>query len=310
MAGYTDAPFRRLCREYGSAWAVTEMVSAKALVQGDLRGIEIGEPYPGEPNLVIQVFGGEPEIVAAGGHILWNKYQPQALDINMGCPVKKVTGKSCGSKLLQDPERAAEIVRQLNAAVPVPVSAKIRLGYDCINAAEVAKGLQEAGAALIAVHGRTAKQKYTGEANWEEIRKVAEHVSIPVVGSGDVTTKAQFDLYRSWGLGVMIGRGSHGRPWIFAELRGESPPGPQERVQVAYRHSAMNCDWYGPRAMLPMRSQLLKYFGPFPNFEQLRPSLIKIETLTDLRLLITEHFGFDPAVEYTGDQTEALLRAS
>ena len=133
MAGFTDAPFRKLCRDFGSAWAVTEMVSAKGLVQGDLRGVEIGEPYAGEPDLVIQVFGGEPDIVAAGGRILFEKYAPAALDLNMGCPVKKVTGKSCGSKLMLDPDRAAKIIRALGDAVPIPVSAKLRLGYDEVN---------------------------------------------------------------------------------------------------------------------------------------------------------------------------------
>jgi tRNA-dihydrouridine synthase B len=296
MAGYTDAPFRKLCREFGSAWAVTEMVSAKALVSGDLRGIAIGEPYPGEPDLVIQVFGGEPHIVAAGGRMLYETYRPVALDVNMGCPVKKVTGRSCGAKLMQDPLRTAEIVRQLDAAVPVPVSAKMRLGFDRVNAVEVARGLEEAGAALIAVHGRTAAQKYGGEADWQEIARVAEAVSIPVAGSGDVSTKAQFDLYRSWGLGVMIGRASQGRPWIFAELRGAAPPEERDIAPLAYRHSAMNCDWYGKsRAMLAMRSQLLKYFEGFACFKAMRPEIVKLETLDDLRLLILKHLGFDPA---------------
>ena len=138
MAGYSDAPFRQLCRRFGSGWAVTEMVSAAALVLGQQRGVDIGAPYPGEPDLVIQVFGGDPEIVAAGGRMLFDSYRPAALDINMGCPVKKITGKSCGSRLMQDPERAAAIVGALTAAVPVPVSAKLRLGFDSVNALEVA----------------------------------------------------------------------------------------------------------------------------------------------------------------------------
>ncbi|MDQ3460890.1 MAG: tRNA-dihydrouridine synthase family protein [Deinococcota bacterium] len=299
MAGYTDAPFRKLCRDFGSAWAVTEMVSARALVSGDLRGIEIGEPYRGEPELVIQVFGGEPEVVAAGGFILWDKYRPDALDVNMGCPVKKVTGKSCGAKLMQDPARAAEIVRQLCAAVPVPVSAKMRLGFDRVNAAEVAKGLEEAGAAALAVHGRTAAQKYGGEADWERVAEVAAAVRIPVIGSGDVTSRAQFERYLSWGLGVMVGRGSLGRPWIFAELRGERPPGMAEVARLAYRHCAMSCSWARGdgerRAMTAMRGQLLKYFAPFETFARMRPDLAGVETLEALRLLVKTHLGLDPA---------------
>jgi tRNA-dihydrouridine synthase B len=291
MAGYTDAPFRKLCRQFGSSWAVTEMVSAKGLVQGDLRGIEIGEPYPGEPDVVIQVFGGEAEIVAEGGRILFEKYQPDALDLNMGCPVKKITGKSCGSKLMQDPQRAAEIIRQLVQAVPIPVSAKMRLGYDRVNVLEVALALQEAGVSLIAIHGRTAEQKYTGEAKWEAIKEVADQLETPVIGSGDVTSKDQFNRYQSWGLGVMIARGAMGRPWIFAELQGQEKPGPQEIANIAYHHAELHCQWYAPQselhAMRALRSQLIHYFSFLPDS---RPEIAKIESLLDLRRFIDKHF--------------------
>ena len=294
MAGFTDAPFRQLCRGYGSGWAVTEMVSAKALVQGDLQGIEIGKPYPGEPDLVIQVFGGEPEIVAAGGRILYDTYYPVALDINMGCPVKKVTGKSCGSKLMQDPGRAAEIVRQLSAAVPIPVSAKMRLGYDEVNAKEVALALQEAGAALITVHGRTAAQKYSGEADWETIGEVAQALHIPVAGSGDVRTKAQAEHYQAQGLGVMIGRGALGRPWIFAELRGERSPSCEEMAHVAYHHALMFTQWHGnERGIVPFRGQLIRYFENFPNAQTLRAEVVKLSTLAELAALIEGAIGVE-----------------
>jgi tRNA-dihydrouridine synthase B len=297
MAGYTDAPFRKLCREFGSSWAVTEMVSAKGLVQGDLRGIEIGEPYEGEPDVVIQVFGGESEIVAEGGSILYHQYNPDALDLNMGCPVKKIVGKSCGSKLMQDPERAAEIIRQLVAAVPIPVSAKMRLGYDRVNVLEVALALQEAGVSLIAIHGRTAEQKYTGEAKWEAIKDVAERLTVPVIGSGDVTTKEQFDRYRSWGLGVMIARGAMGRPWIFAELQGKEKPTPKEIAEIAYRHAELHCDWYktdNPQSELyavrSLRSQLVHYFSFLP---ETRSELTQLSSLQELRLFIKKYLGMN-----------------
>jgi tRNA-dihydrouridine synthase B len=297
MAGYTDAPFRKLCREFGSSWAVTEMVSAKGLVQGDLRGIEIGEPYEGEPDVVIQIFGGESEIVAEGGSIIYNQYKPDALDLNMGCPVKKIVGKSCGSKLMQDPERAAEIIRRLVQVVPVPVSAKMRLGYDCVNVLEVALALQEAGVSLIAIHGRTAEQKYTGEAKWEAIKDVAEQLTVPVIGSGDVTTKEQFDRYRSWGLGVMIARGAMGRPWIFAELQGKEKPTPKEIAELAYRHAELHCEWYKTEnpeselyAMQSLRSQLLHYFSFMP---ETRSELTHISSLQELRQFIQKHLGTD-----------------
>ncbi len=300
MAGFTDAPFRKLCREFGSSWAVTEMVSAKGLVQGDLRGIEIGEPYPEEPDVVIQVFGGEAEIVAEGGHILYEKYQPDALDLNMGCPVKKITDKSCGSKLMQDPKRAAEIIQQLVKAVPIPVSAKMRLGYDRVNVLEVALALQEAGVSLIAIHGRTAEQKYTGEAKWEAIKEVADQLTVPVIGSGDVRNKEQFDRYQSWGLGVMIARGAMGRPWIFAELQGKDAPMPEEIAAIAYRHAELHCQWYTTTnplsehfAMRALRAQLIHYFDFLPDS---RSEVSQIESLEGLRSFIKKHIHSEELV--------------
>ena len=291
MAGFTDAPFRRLCRRFGSAWAVTEMVSAKALVTGDQRGIEIGAPYEGEPDLVIQVFGGEPEIVAAGGRILYDRYGPAALDLNMGCPVKKVTGKSCGSKLMLDPERAAEIVRQLGAAVPVPVSAKLRLGFDTVNVLEVALALQEAGAALLTVHGRTAAQKYSGEADWDAVAEVAAQLSVPVVGSGDVSTKAQFDAHRARGLGVMIGRGALGQPWVFAECRGEQVP-VGERLGLVLEHARLTRAWYGSdHAIVKLRGQLLRYADGTPELRGLRAAFQQVTTLAELEHLLSPQFA-------------------
>lgn len=284
MAGFSDAPFRQLCRRYGSAWAVTEMVSAKALVMGEQQGIQIGAPYAGEKDLVIQVFGGEPDIVAAGGRILYERYKPRALDLNMGCPVKKVTGKSCGSKLMQDPERAAQIIRALNLAVPVPVSAKMRLGYDTVNATEVAAAVQEAGALLISVHGRTAAQKYSGEANWEEIAKVAQALRIPVVGSGDVASAAQVRRYQSWGLGVMIGRGALGKPWIFATLRGKTAPDALAIKQLMLEHARLALNWYrSEHAIVKLRGQLLRYADALPGAHDLKSKLQRVKTLQELQ---------------------------
>lgn len=294
MAGFSDAPFRQLCRRFGSAWAVTEMVSAKALVLGQQQGIEIGAPYPNESDLVIQVFGGEPEIVAQGGAILYHKYQPKALDINMGCPVKKVTGKSCGSKLMQDPERAAEIVRQLRQAVPVPVSAKMRLGYEQENGKEVALALQEAGASLIAIHGRTAAQKYSGEANWHKIAVIAEVLNIPVVGSGDVHSLEQFQQYQAWGLGVMVARAAIGRPWVFAELQGKAPPSWLEQKTIIKDHAHAHVAWHiaegrrkkrddvevaERRALRSFRGQLLRYIADNADAKK---QAIKIDSLAEL----------------------------
>ncbi|MGL4611856.1 MAG: tRNA dihydrouridine synthase, partial [Trueperaceae bacterium] len=198
-----------------------------------------------------------------------------------------------------------EIIRQLVKAVPVPVSAKMRLGYDRVNVLEVALGIQEAGASVIAVHGRTAEQKYTGEAKWEAIKEVAEHLTIPVIGSGDVTTKEQFDRYRSWGLGVMIARGAMGRPWIFAELQGEAIPTLEEKIRIAYRHAELHCEWYKTdnpdselHAMKSLRSQLIHYFSFAP---ETRSELTQIESLQGLRTFIKKHFHVAVVAEPSED---------
>ncbi|MEZ4632617.1 MAG: tRNA-dihydrouridine synthase family protein [Deinococcales bacterium] len=310
MAGFSDAPFRKLCRDFGSAWAVTEMVSAKGLITGEIKGIEIGEPYPNEPDLVIQVFGGEPEIVAEGGAIVEELYRPKAIDLNMGCPVKKVTGKSCGSKLMQDPQRAAEIVSSLKKTVHVPVSAKMRLGYDEVNVLEVAKALEEAGADLITIHGRTALQKYQGMADWESILATKEQLSIPVVGSGDVKNAQDFKRYSEAGLGVMVGRAALGRPWVFAELLGAKSPDVTAIAATALKHAYLHINWYGGTRALDevrkasedelvrenlairhFRAQLLRYFTFLDD--EIKKALSQVESLSEIESIIQENFPVD-----------------
>lgn len=294
MAGFTDAPFRKLCREYGSAWAVTEMVSAKGLVLGDRRGIEIGEPYPGEPDLVIQLFASDPALAGPAAQLLVERYRPVALDLNMGCPVKKIVNTGCGVELMGDPRRAAAIVAAMVASVPVPVSVKMRLGIDRFVAPDVARAVVDAGAAAVAVHGRTARQRYTGDADWESIVAVAEAVDVPVLGSGDVADAQTYRRYRDRGLGVMVARASLGRPWLFAELLEAAPPDLVERGRVAYRHAHLNCDWYGERhGMRTLRGQLGRYFAGTALHETLRPSLVRVETLDALSAILGEALGAD-----------------
>ena len=207
-------------------------------------------------------------------------------------------------------ERAAAIVSALKRAVPVPVSVKMRLGYDRVNAPEVARALEAAGASALAVHGRTALQKYGGEADWERIAEVAQGVRIPVIGSGDVATRAAFERYRALGLGVMVARAAVGRPWIFSEFRGEAAlsagsdsglnvgpslePGLEKVAALAYRHAALHLAWYGEeRGLAPLRGALLRYFEPFQNNE-LRARLVTLNSLPELAALIASITGHDP----------------
>jgi nifR3 family TIM-barrel protein len=280
MAGYTDAPFRRLARHYGAAWAVSEMVSARALALGDDAGLAISAPHPGERDVVLQIFSAEPAEAASAARRLFAAFAPAALDLNMGCPVRKVVQRGCGVELMRDPRRAAAIVGAIAAAAPVPVTVKTRLGLDRVVVREVVAAVVEAGAAAVAIHGRTAAQKYAGEADWDAIAEVAASVNVPVIGSGDVADAGAYRRARARGLGVMVARAALGRPWIFRELLGGAAPSPEEVVAVSWRHARDHVAWYGGERALPrLRGQLAAYAerlgvgrGPF----------VRVATLDDL----------------------------
>lgn len=283
MAGYTDAPFRRLCREQGSAWAVTEMVSARALARGDQRTLLIGAPYPGEPDLVIQLFASDPSEAATAALKLQERYAPVAFDLNMGCPVRKVVHKGCGVELMARPELARSIVAAVRDASGLPVSTKMRLGKDEVRLTEAAHAVVEGGASLVAVHGRTGAQKYEGTADWGPIVDLAASLPVPVVGSGDVTDAATFQARRAQGVGVMLARGALGRPWIFAEVRGAPTPAWPEAAATIVRHARLQAAWYGEaRGVRALRSHLARYVAPYREGRALRSALVRAETVDDV----------------------------
>ena len=292
MAGYTDAPFRRLARAYGATWAVSEMVSARALALGDDAGLAISAPHPGERDVVLQLFAGDPAEAAAAARRLFAAFAPAALDLNMGCPVRKVVQRGCGVELMRDPQRAAAIVAAIDAAVPAPVTVKTRLGLDRVAAREVVAAVVEAGAVAIAIHGRTAEQKYAGEADWDAIAEVASAVDVPVIGSGDVADAHAYGLARARGLGVMVARAALGRPWVFRELLGGAAPSRGEVVAVSWRHARDHVAWYGGERALPrLRGQLAAYA------EQLgvdRGPFVRVATLDDLADAWRAGTGIDP----------------
>jgi tRNA-dihydrouridine synthase B len=301
MAGFTDAPFRRLCRHYGAAWAVTEMVSAKALTMGSAP--TVAEPYPDEPDVVIQLFAADPDQAAEAVAQLERVYRPAAFDLNMGCPVKKVVNKGCGSELLRDPARAAAIVAAMAGATSRPVGAKLRLGIDRFVAVEVAQAVVAAGARALAVHGRTARQGYGGAADWERIAEVAAAVPVPVLGSGDVTDAAGYAAARARGLGVMIARGSLGRPWVFAQVRGAAAPAALEIALVAWRHVLDHVAWYGSEgALRRLRAQLGHYAlaTGSPEAPALRAALVRSERSSDVADAFARYLGVDPRRPPTG----------
>ena len=294
MAGYSDAPFRRLASEHGALWTVSEMMSAQGVVQGAARAtgapdrrdptLDLGRPYPGERDRVIQLFGADPMVIADAAALIEAMFAPAAIDLNLGCPVPKVRGRG-GSCLLQTPEVAYALVRAMRTAVRCDVSAKMRLGWDTDASADLALGLEAAGADLIAVHGRTAAQRYEGRADWDAIARVAGTVQVPVVGSGDVRDTATIrERLRLGVAGVMVARGAIGNPWLFREARGGPPPTETERSAVALRHAELNVACYGERrGLLQLRKVLPAYFPDRPGW---RDRLVRVSSMNELRSVL------------------------
>jgi tRNA-dihydrouridine synthase B len=220
MAGMTDSAFRRLVkRRGGCGLVVTEMVSSEGLVRGIDRTLEYAEYTEEERPVSIQIFGGDPEKMAAAAQIV-EGMGADIVDVNMGCPVPKIARHNAGCSLMREPEHAAEVIRAMARAVKIPVTVKMRAGWnaDEINAPELARRLEDAGAAAVAVHGRTAAQSYSGFSDWELIARVASGVSIPVFGSGDCVEPSQVvEKLRMGVAGVLVGRGALRNPWIFEQ---------------------------------------------------------------------------------------------
>lgn len=252
MAGVSDRAYRLLCREFGASFLVSEMVSAKGVCYQNTKTEQLCTITEEERPMGIQIFGSEPEFMAKGAEKLL-KFKPDFFDINMGCPVPKVVKTGAGSALMKNPENAFEIVKAVKAAIDVPVSVKMRIGWDSesINAVDFAKVLEDAGADFITVHGRTREQFYSGKADRKVIADVKKAVSVPVIGNGDIdSAKSCIDMYEKTNCdSVMIGRASYGNPWIFKEISAYfnnekyTPPTIEEKMQVMLKHIRMILDF-------------------------------------------------------------------
>ncbi len=314
LAGVSDRPFRTLCREMGAAFAYTEMVSAHALVHGSEQTGSYLDRAPGETPFAVQIFAAEPEVLARGAAVAV-RAGADLVDLNMACPVRKVCAGGAGAALMRDPAAVERAVRQVAAAAGVPVTVKIRAGWDegSVNCVEVALAAEQGGAAAVALHGRTRAQMYSGQARWDLVAAVKRAVRVPVLGSGDVWTAADaLRLRRETGCdAVLVARGACGNPWIFRELRaaerGEPVPPPPSRdewMATVLRHVQMQIEHRGrqPRwaarpeeaerqAVRELRRHLLWYSRGRRGGVRFRREATGAGTLAEVRRLLERHFG-------------------
>lgn len=295
MAGVADRAMREICREYGAAFTVGELTSSRGVTLGDKKSAELLSCSGAERPFASQLFGSDPQIMAQAAKKAL-LFSPDFIDINMGCPAPKVAGNGGGSALMREPELAAQIVRAVVNAVNVPVTVKMRTGYDNenINAPELAKMCEDAGAAAITVHGRTRPQMYAPGVDYKTIERVRRSVSVPVIGNGDVTDgKSARYMYEATGCDfVSVGRAAEGNPFVFAEinafLSGESytPPSLEQRFSVMMRQIRLMMEYKDPHiALLESRKHTAWYMRGLEGAAALRRMCGEIKSIADIEAI-------------------------
>jgi nifR3 family TIM-barrel protein len=304
MAGVSEAPYRLLCRRFGADVVVSEFLSSEGLRRRSEKTLEMAAFEAEERPIGIQIFGAEPAAMAEAAAVVTDVFAPEYVDINFGCPVKKVVKRNGGSGCLKDLELVQRIIRAVRAATHLPVTVKVRSGWDeaLRDPVTIALRCREAGAQALTLHPRTRTQMFSGSANWDEVAAVVEALDIPVIGNGDITTA--LDVARMVAhtgcAGVMIARGSFGNPWIFAQARAllegrERPcdPTPEERFETALEHARLTLSVEGdtPKAALEFRKHLGWYTRGLPGSAELRARLQQVSSLSDVERLFSEYLG-------------------
>ena len=304
MAGVADRAMREICREYGAAFTVGELTSSRGITLNDKKSAKLLSCSDKERPFASQLFGNDPEIMAAAA-IRALEFNPDFIDINMGCPAPKVAGNGGGSALMRDPRLAEKIVRAVVTAVNVPVTVKMRTGFDkdSINAPELAKRCENAGAAAITVHGRTRAQMYAPPVDLNSIAAVKKSVKIPVIGNGDVTDgKSAKYMYEATGCDfVSVGRAAQGNPFVFAEINAYmtgnpySPPRLEERFAVMMRQIRLMCEYKDPHiAILESRKHTAWYMHGLEGAAALRRMCGEINNISDIEVICQKALEQNP----------------
>ncbi|HVO35201.1 MAG TPA: tRNA dihydrouridine synthase DusB [Gemmatimonadales bacterium] len=304
MAGVSEAPFRRLCRRFGADVVVSEFLSSEGLRRGRERTFEMAAFDASERPIGIQIFGADPGAMAEAAALVSEVFAPTFVDINFGCPVKKVVKRNGGSGCLRDLELVQRIIRAVVDATPLPVTVKIRSGWDEASRDPVGIALRcrDAGARALTLHARSRTQMFSGAAQWEEIALVVRALDIPVIGNGDVHAAADVVRMREQTgcAGVMIARGSFGNPWLFRDARAllegrPAPPAPtpEERFAVALEHARLTLELDGdtPKTVLEFRKHLGWYVRGLPGAAQLRERLHRVESLAEVERIFSGYLA-------------------